>query len=156
MVCGIIQTVTKKNIFTYYKNSFIALIMLTDAALTPRCNVKDSIARNPNMPRAPPAKGFHFKTSTETRLKWRLGSGDKNAFAALYNKNMQCQEDYVIPVAWHVLHSTDGTGNVTMQTLHQQTKVLNGEVSMLKYTYGSSVRTILGRLIGEFFSNCFI
>lgn len=50
---------------------------------------------------------------------------DKNAFNALFNKNLQCKEQYLVPIAWHVLHDARGKGNVSVTKLEDQVKVLN-------------------------------
>ena len=50
---------------------------------------------------------------------------DKDAFNALFNKNLQCKEQYLVPIAWHVLHDARGKGNVSVIKLEDQVKVLN-------------------------------
>ena len=52
---------------------------------------------------------------------------DKDAFNALFNKNLQCKEQYLVPIAWHVLHDARGKGNVSVTMLEDQVKVLNSK-----------------------------
>lgn len=82
---------------------------------------------HPERPRTAPP-GYHFKPPFESRLMSRLKlHRDVNAFAALFDRKMKCQEQVLIPVAWHVLLSYDGIGNVTRATIDKQMEVLNGE-----------------------------
>ncbi|XP_028519372.1 uncharacterized protein LOC114576599, partial [Exaiptasia diaphana] len=104
---------------------FLVLIVAAEARFTRRCNVKDSMTVHPERPRAAPP-GYHFISSFTSRLMSRFKvNRDVNAFAALFDRKMKCQEQILIPVAWHVLLSSDGTGNVIMATVDKQMQVLN-------------------------------
>ena len=104
----------------------LALIIVTEAKFHHRCAVKDSIAIHPELSREPRV-GFQFVSTINARLMSRLKAHrDHNAFAALFDSRMECHEEYIVPVAWHVLYSSDGAGNVTKATLEKQIQVLNG------------------------------
>ena len=60
-------------------------------------------------------------------MKNAIKSQDKDAYNALFNRNMQCKERYLVPIAWHVIYDPQGRGNVTDAMLEEQVKVLNSK-----------------------------
>ena len=50
-----------------------------------------------------------------------------DAYSALGNSNNQCKEQYLVPIAWHVIQNSQGRGNVSDVQLETQIRVLNGK-----------------------------
>lgn len=60
-------------------------------------------------------------------MKNAIQSEDKDAYNALFNRNIQCIERYLVPIAWHVIYDPQGRGNVSDAMLEEQVKVLNSK-----------------------------
>lgn len=52
---------------------------------------------------------------------------DLDAYSALGNSNIKCKEQYLVLIAWHVIHNSQGRGNVSDGQLETQKRVLNGK-----------------------------
>ena len=50
-----------------------------------------------------------------------------DAYSDLGNSNIQCKEQYLVPIAWHVIQNSEGRGNVSDVQLETQIRVLNGK-----------------------------
>lgn len=53
---------------------------------------------------------------------------------AYNNKNPECKEQYLVPVAWHVIFNSQGRGNISDSLLEDQIRVLNGKMLNLPLT----------------------
>ena len=49
-------------------------------------------------------------------------------------RNWGCKEQYLVPVAWHVIFNSQGRGNISDSLLEDQIWVLNGKMLNLLLT----------------------
>jgi len=85
-------------------------------------------------------------------MKNAIKSHDKDAYNALFNRNMQCKERYLVPIAWHVIYDPKGRGNVSDAMLEEQVKVLNKAFSDSPFRFAT--RSV-DRTENDFwFNNC--
>lgn len=86
------------------------------------CGVDESRENRPKSPAAP------YVSQIDTILIENAIQGeDPDAYNALLRSNMQCKEQYLVPIAWHVIYDQQGRGNVSDTKLDDQVKVLNGK-----------------------------
>lgn len=112
-----------------------------------KCGVDDS---KENRPKSPSSQ---YIPEIENILMTNvLQRKDKDAFNALFNKNLQCKEQYLVPIAWHVLHDARGKGNVSVTKLEDQVKVLNKAFSDSPFRFAT--RSVDRTNNEEWFNNC--
>ena len=89
--------------------------------IKPRCGVEDARESRPKspVPYVPQIDNILMKNAIQKQ--------DKDAYNALFNRNMQCKERYLVPIAWHVIYDPQGRGNVSNAMLEEQVKVLNSK-----------------------------
>lgn len=86
------------------------------------CGVENARANRPKSSESP------YVSQIDNHLMQNaMKSQDKDAYTALFNRNMQCKERYLVPIAWHVIYDPQGRGNVTDAMLEEQVKVLNSK-----------------------------
>ena len=54
-----------------------------------------------------------------------------DAYKALLNRNLKCKEQYIVPIAFHVIYDSQGRGNVTDVMLEEQIRVLNSKCFLI-------------------------
>jgi len=84
------------------------------------CGVEHGWENRPKSPESP-----YVPQIDDYLMKNAIQSEDKDAYNALFNRNMQCIERYLVPIAWHVIYDPQGRGNVSDAMLEEQVKVLN-------------------------------
>ncbi|XP_078369717.1 uncharacterized protein LOC144653558 isoform X2 [Oculina patagonica] len=103
------------------------------------CGVDHSVENRPKAPAAP-----YVSQIDSILMKNVIQRQDPDAYRALFNSNMQCKEQYLVPIAWHVIYNSKGEGNVTDTMLEDQVKVLNEAFSdsPFRFTTRSVDRTM--------------
>lgn len=76
-------------------------------------------------------------------MKNAIQKQDKDAYRALFNSNIQCKEQYLVPIAWHVIHDPQGRGNVSVTMLEDQVTVLNSKDVKLFTDHFAVFKTLL-------------
>lgn len=87
-----------------------------------KCGVEYTKYKRPQKASAP-----YFPEIKISLLKSAVEEQDLDAYNALLYGNLECKEQYLVPIAWHVIYNSQGRGNVSDSLLEDQIHVLNGK-----------------------------
>lgn len=80
----------------------------------------------------PPKAALPYVSEIERSLvKNAIQRHDLDAYNALLNSDLKCKEQYLVPIAWHVIYDSQGKGNVSDAMLEDQLQVLNSKHGLM-------------------------